>query len=188
MTVPLQITFKDMDPSPALEARIRKHAERLEHFEGDILRCHITVEAPHRHHHQGKLYRTRVEIFVPRATIVVNEENPQNHAHEDAYVAARDAFDAAVRRLEDHVRKLSGKTKVPADEPVLGEVVRFVAEGGYGFIETRDGREIYFDRNSLGAVFDELRVGESVQVSVAEGEKGPQARAVRRVGRSRQPG
>lgn len=50
MTIPVQVTFKGMDPSPALEARIREKAAQLERFEGDILRCHVTLEAPHRHH------------------------------------------------------------------------------------------------------------------------------------------
>ncbi|OYV66563.1 MAG: 30S ribosomal protein S30, partial [Acidiphilium sp. 37-67-22] len=66
MTVKLQITFKDIDRSPALEARIREKAEVLGRFEGRILRCHVIIEAPHRHHHKGKLYRARIEIAVPR--------------------------------------------------------------------------------------------------------------------------
>ncbi|MGZ5863734.1 MAG: HPF/RaiA family ribosome-associated protein [Methyloceanibacter sp.] len=36
---------------------------------------------------------------------------PINHAHEDVYVAIRDAFDAAVRQVEDHVRRMRGDTK-----------------------------------------------------------------------------
>src|SRR5271166_3004453 len=103
MTVPLQVTFRGMEPSPALEARIREKAARLERFEKDILRCHVTVEAPHRHHHQGQLYGAYIEIFMPRGNVIVTRNRPQDHAHEDPYVAVRDAFDAAVRQLEDHV-------------------------------------------------------------------------------------
>ena len=184
MTVPLQVTFKDMAPSPALEARIREKAARLERFEGDILRCHVTVEAPHHHHHQGRLYRARVEVFVPRGEVVVTREGSQDHAHEDPYVAVRDAFDAVVRQLEDHVRRLGGQVKHHEPPLLDGRVARFVADADYGFIETGDGREVYFHRNSMAnGAFDRLRVGDKVRLAVAEGEQGPQASSVEPAGR-----
>lgn len=184
MTIPLQVTFKGMDASPALEARIREKAAQLERFAERILRCLVTIEAPHRHHRQGKLFRARIEVVVPRGDIVVTRESPQDQAHEDAYVAVRDAFDAAVRQLEDHVRRLDGRVK--HHEPALlhGRVARFVAGEAYGFIETSDGQEVYFHRNSVvDGAFDQLKVGDAVRLAVAEGEKGPQASTVHRVGK-----
>ncbi len=183
MTIPVQVTFKGMDPSPALEARIREKAAQLERFEGDILRCHVTLEAPHRHHRQGRLYEVHIEVFVPRGDVVVVRESPQDHAHEDPFVAVRDAFNAAVRQLEDHVRGLGGQVK--HHEPALlhGRIARFIADEGYGFIETSDGEEIYFHRNSVAeGRFDHLRVGDEVRFAVAEGEKGPQASTVHPAG------
>jgi cold shock CspA family protein len=183
MDIPLQVTFKGMDASPSLEARIREKAERLGRFEADILRCHVTIEAPHHHHHMGRLYRARVEIFVPRGDIVVTRESPQNHAHEDPYVAVRDAFDVAVRQLEDHVRKLDGRVK--HHEPALlhGRVARFVADKDYGFIETAEG-DVYFQRNSvIDDAYDRLQVGDEVRLAVAEGERGLQASTVYIVGK-----
>lgn len=184
MTIPVQVTFKGMDASPALEARIREKAARLERFADRIRRCHVTVEAPHRHHRQGQLYRARIEVVVPRGDIVVTRESPQDHAHEDASVAVRDAFDAAVRQLEDHVRKLDGRVKHHEPPQLLGRVARFVAGEPYGFIETADGQEVYFHRNSVvDGSFDQLKVGDEVRIVVAEGEKGPQASTVHRVGK-----
>ena len=58
--------------------------------------CDVTIEAPHRHHHKGKLYKVRIDIGMPGKDVHVNQEGPKNHAHEDVYVAIRDAFDAAV--------------------------------------------------------------------------------------------
>ncbi len=179
MAIPLQITFKGMEPSPALEARIRDKAERLERFASFVLRCHVTVEAPHRHHHQGNLFRAHIELDVPRGPLVAGDAGPRDHAHEDAHVAVRDAFNAAVRRLEDHARRMGGAVK--HHEPPLrrGRILRFVAGEPYGFIETEDGREVYFHRNTVAnAGFDRLKVGDAVRVAVTEGEKGPQATAV----------
>ena len=183
MTVPLQITFKDMDPSPALEARIREKAARLARFEGDILRCHVTLEATGRHR-QGHMYRARIEVFVPRGEVVVTHESPQDHAHEDPYVAIRDAFDAATRQLENHVRHLRGQVKHHEPSLLHGKVARFTADSDYGFIETSDGQEVYFHRNSVvGGGYDSLRVGDEVRLAVAEGEKGLQASTVHPVGK-----
>lgn len=183
MAVPVQITFNGVDSSEAMEARIREKAEKLARFAGSILDCHVTVEAPHRHHHQGRLYRVLVEIDVPRGRIVAGENGSQDHAHEDPYVALRDAFAAATRQLEDHVRKLDGAVK--HHEPVLahGRVARFIAGEDYGFIETEAGEEVYFHRNAVAKHgFDRLKVGDAVRVAVTEGEKGPQASAVHPVG------
>ena len=57
MQIPLQITFKDMDPSPAIEARIREKAAELERFFAHVSRCHVVVSSPHRHHRKGRLVR-----------------------------------------------------------------------------------------------------------------------------------
>jgi ribosomal subunit interface protein len=117
MTIPLQISFRNMEPSPAVEARIRKKAEKLERFHDRIIGCTVVVEAPHRHHHKGKLYTVRVDISVPGKDVVVDRAKPENHAHEDVYVAIRDAFNAATRRLEDQMRKMRGDVKTHAGPP-----------------------------------------------------------------------
>ena len=111
MPVPVQISFRHMDPSPALEARVHEKAEKLERFFDRIVSCEVVVEAPHKHHHKGKLYNVRIEINVPGASVNVGRSGPQDHAHEDVYVALRDAFDAAYRQLEDHARRMRGDVK-----------------------------------------------------------------------------
>ena len=122
MQIPLQISFRNMDPSPAVEERIRKKAAKLERFHDRIIGCTVVVEAPHRHHHKGKLYNVRVDISVPGKDVVVDRAKPSDQAHEDVYVAIRDeapiltienpdAFDAAARRLEDEARKMRGNVK-----------------------------------------------------------------------------
>ena len=104
MKIPLQITFRHQDPSAALEARIRELVDRLEHFSSQIVRCHVVVEPRAGHQRKGGLYGFRVEITLPEDDIVIGDGHPQDHAHEDAYVALRDAFRAARRKLEDYER------------------------------------------------------------------------------------
>jgi ribosome-associated translation inhibitor RaiA len=111
MPFPLQIIFKDIDPSPALEARIREKSARLERFKQGIQRCQVTVEAPHRHHHQGRLYNVRVEVFAPDGDVIATRASPRDHAHENPYVAVRDAFDAVRRQLENDARENGGRAR-----------------------------------------------------------------------------
>lgn len=105
MMLPLQITFRHMDSSPALEARIRARAARLDRFSEHITRCHIVVEPSGHHKHKGFLYDFRIDITLPDEEIAIRHAHPADHAHEDPYFALRDAFRAARRRLEDYERK-----------------------------------------------------------------------------------
>lgn len=111
MQVPLQVTFHGTDPSPAVEERIRERANKLERLSSHIIGCRVVVEAPHRHHQHGQIFHVRIDITIPQHEIVVSREPAQNHAHADVYVAIRDAFDAAERRLEDYVRLQRGDVK-----------------------------------------------------------------------------
>lgn len=97
----LQIAFRGMEPSAAVEQRVRERAERLQRLNDRISQCNVVIQAPHNHRHKGKLYEIRIQLQTPGAEVVVNREGNQDHAHEDIYVAVRDAFDAAERQLAD---------------------------------------------------------------------------------------
>ena len=56
MQIPLQITLRNLEQSPALEANVREHAERLEKFYDGIIGCSVVVEARHKHHRHGNHY------------------------------------------------------------------------------------------------------------------------------------
>lgn len=111
MQTPLQIDFHQLAASPALEAHIRASVEALETFFDRIVSCRVSVEAPHRHHHQGQLFRICIEVGVPGERIVVGGAPDEDPAHADPYVAVHDAFKAARRRLEEHARRRRGDAK-----------------------------------------------------------------------------
>lgn len=111
MDIPLQITWRDIDKSAAIEADILEKAAKLERYYDHIVSCRVLVEASHRHHHKGNLYRIRIEIEVPQGEIVATRDPGEHHAHEDIYVAIRDAFDAVRRQLQDYGKKRRGKVK-----------------------------------------------------------------------------
>jgi len=178
MLQPLQITWRDVPQSDAIESAIRDKAEKLDHFYDGIIACKVLVEASHRKHHKGNLYRIHVVVEVPDREIAVTRDPADEHAHEDIYVSIRDAFDAARRQLQDYAAKRRGQVK--QHEPHHAARVALIKpEEDYGFLETPDGREIFFHRNSLvHADFDKLKPGDEVSFVEEEGEQGPQARQV----------
>ena len=181
----VQITFRHMDPSPALEARIRDRAEELEQFCGRITSCRVVVECRHRHPHQGKLFSVSIDLTIPGREIVVGRDAGANHAHEDAHVAVRDAFDALRRRLEDHARKRRGEVKLHT-VPDHGRIATLLPDQDCGFIMSGTGEEVYFHRNSVtGSRFDKLSVGAEVRFVAQHGEStnGLQASTVVPVGK-----
>jgi cold shock CspA family protein len=204
----LKITFRNMPPSVALENTIRDKALKLDSFYDRIMSCRVTVEAPHRHHHKGKAYQVRIDITVPGGELVIDRapkrlkaktvhgaeepdtdlterHEPSKHAaHEDAYVAIRDAFSAAGRKLQDYAQRQSGAVKAHEPTTLTARVTRLFPEERYGFIETPDGREIYFHGNSvLQPGYERLDIGTEVHFAEELGAKGPQASTVRVIGR-----
>ena len=115
MPIPLEISFRDMDPSPAIETRIREKAAKLERLAARVTGCRVTVAARNRHRRQGGLYSIRIDLRTPGEEVVAGRGHPKDHAHEDVYVAIRDAFAAARRQLEDRSRRRRGDVKTHAD-------------------------------------------------------------------------
>lgn len=200
MIQPLQISFRNMNPSVAVETRIREEVEKLESFYNLIMRCRVVVELPHKHQRKGDLYHVRIDMTVPGAEIVVKKK-PSLHstlrhvdtekrskryeaqaAHKDVYVVIRDAFADARRQLQDYVRRVRRQVKAHVPK-ATARVSKLFNDQGYGFLETPEGSEIYFDRSSvLHGAFDRLAIGSPVTFSERKGEKGPQASTVRSIG------
>jgi ribosomal subunit interface protein len=104
MDLQLQITARELAGSQALEDKIRDKAEKLAKLYDHIVSLHVVVDSPERRHHKGKLYNCRIHLLIPGDEIVVTHESDV-----DPYVSVRDAFDAAKRRLQDHVDRKRGR-------------------------------------------------------------------------------
>ena len=183
MQLPLQITFRNMQPSEAVEAKIRERAEKLNNYYDHIMSCRVVIEPHHKHHRMGNLYRVSVDVKVPDGELVANREPDEHHSYVDVYVAIRDVFDAMRRQLEDYARRRRRDVKTH-EIPAHGRVSELHPGEHHGKIETPDGRLIYFHQNSvIGADFDKLQVGTEVRFVEQQGELGPQASTVYLVGK-----
>jgi len=184
MQAPLEITFQNSEPSEAIRSEIEKQAKRLDKFDDRITSCNVTVIAPQTRHRSGDLFKIDIRIAMPEhKEIIVSKTHGDAPQHEHIAVAIKDAFAAARRQIEDAARELRGQVK-PHEVEDHGRVSKFLAGEDYGFIETPDGREVYFHRNSvLDNAFDHLTVGSEVRFVEEIGEKGPQASTVSAIGK-----
>jgi ribosome-associated translation inhibitor RaiA len=95
-----EVTFRNMQPSEAVEERVRERLLWLARYASRVTSARVRIEAPHRNRAKGKIYHVRVALAVPgRPGMVVSHEPEVNRAHENVYIAIRDAFEAARRQL-----------------------------------------------------------------------------------------
>jgi ribosome-associated translation inhibitor RaiA len=98
---PMQITFRHMDTSPALEERIRELAGQLARHSSHIVGCHVVIEPPSGHHHTAP-FGVTLAISVPGNDVTIRMQPGAEPTHDDPYTAVADAFKAAARRLDDY--------------------------------------------------------------------------------------
>jgi ribosome-associated translation inhibitor RaiA/cold shock CspA family protein len=184
MQIPLQVSFRNLDYSPFVSLMVRERVERLEKFYPRITSVRVMIEYSARRHHQGNRFHVRLDITVPGREIVVCRDPRDRQTRENIRIAIREAFDAAKRQLEDHVRVHYRGKQRHHEVPSHGRVIRLFPNEECGFLEAEDGRSIFFTRNSvLNGAFDRLRIGDEVRFAEELGEQGPSAGTVCRVGK-----
>jgi cold shock CspA family protein len=203
MKLPVQITFRGMKLSASVENKIREEATKLNHYNERIIGCRIMVEIPHKHHQKGNLFHIRINLRVPGGEIVVkhmpnvhnklrrkrimyqSKRSEVNSPHKDIYIVISDAFDKARKRLQDYTRCHRGDVKTH-DWSSRARVAKLFPDKGYGFLETTDGREIYFHQNSvLKESFKLIKTGSEVAFAEVDGAEGPHASTVRLMGKAK---
>jgi ribosome-associated translation inhibitor RaiA len=110
MQVPVQVTFRDMPVSDAVEAACWDEAAKLGRYYDHITSCRIVLEAACRHH-TVRQFEVRIELAVPGRVLVVNRHPPEDQRGEDIQSAVSDAFSKVRRQLEDFVQRQRGQVK-----------------------------------------------------------------------------
>ncbi len=101
----LQITFRHMPPSSAVETKARELLARLERVHSQIIGCHVTIDTPDAHQNKGAPFVIKIDIEVPGRTVHVDSTKNRHPEDVDAYAALRHAFDSARRLLDEHAQK-----------------------------------------------------------------------------------
>jgi ribosome-associated translation inhibitor RaiA/cold shock CspA family protein len=182
METPLEISFHNLDSSPALEAEIRKRVAKLERIYDRLIGCRVSVEAPHKQHRTGNVYEVHIEMRVPKGPEIVVTREPhrakERYANPDVRTSLRDAFKAAEVRLKSYKEQLQGEVK---QHPPLfhGRIAELVGDRDFGFLLTAEGQQLYFHRDSvMNGGFDQLKPGDTVHYIAIDGDTGPYASKV----------
>jgi ribosome-associated translation inhibitor RaiA/cold shock CspA family protein len=181
MQTPLEIAFHNMQPSEAVEAEIRKRAEKLDRIYERLVGCRVSVEGLHKQHRTGNVYEVHIEMMVPGQNLVVSREPhraKERFANPDIYASVREAFKAAERQLKDFKERQRGDIK-PREAMLPGRVAQIATDRDHGFLTTPAGTQLYFHRNSvMDNGFDALKPGDPVSFIEAAGDTGPTASKV----------
>src|SRR5687768_18275238 len=98
MDVPLEIRFHNMDPSDAIEARVRERVEKLNRLYDQLIACLVSIEAPQKQHREGNVFTVHVGMSVPGSELVVSHgpHLPQRRYRDpDLYAVLNEAFETA---------------------------------------------------------------------------------------------
>lgn len=110
MHTPVEITFRGMTSSPAIEAAIGRWAARLDHAFDEIRSCAVVVEQPHHWPGIGRTFVVKLDLAVSDRTIHAHSSGHEA-VHDDIYVAVADAFRAAIRQLRDRAYHLGASAE-----------------------------------------------------------------------------
>jgi cold shock CspA family protein len=184
MQTPVEIDFQGLKGTEPLRACALKHIAVLEERFGRITACRVVIKAPSERHRTGGACEIAIRLSLPQGREVdIGRSEKPDIRHADAIVALNDAFKRARRRLQDQARRMRGVVKSHDGPPIA--TVRSVDDiAGFGFLETTDGREIYFHKNSvLNDGFRQIAPGARVTFFEEMGDKGPQASTVKLLGK-----
>jgi ribosomal subunit interface protein len=100
MKAPVQVSFRGLARSEAVEFIVRKKVGMLERLCADIVSCHVVMSVERRHEQRGFPFGVLIQLSVPGGHLAVSRARD-----EDAYVALREGFDDMRRQLHDFLKQ-----------------------------------------------------------------------------------
>ncbi|HEY9732586.1 MAG TPA: HPF/RaiA family ribosome-associated protein [Drouetiella sp.] len=119
MSYPIQISFLNTQSSEAVEHFVHQQNENLARFYPRITSVTVAIGMPHKHHQKDNAFQVRIDIAVPGKTLCVETDAASRAEYQDVYVAIRDAFFVARRRLEDYAHRKLDAPKRRAEKEAL---------------------------------------------------------------------
>jgi cold shock CspA family protein len=181
MDVPPEIAFRGVEPTDDVKDLILAGIDDLQAVYPRLVSCRTMVADTTPARHSSHNYRARLEIGIPGKTVVVEETPPAGGEPRALDQTIKDAFKVGRKLLQKEKDRQRGAVKTH-HLPPHGRVVRLLTDPTgvrYGFLESREGRQIYFQESALVDLgYDELEVGSEVRYTAAEGREGPQASTV----------
>lgn len=184
MKVGLEISYRGLEKTDAIEGLVQEKVAKLERVCNYISSCHIAIEKVHDRPSHGSPYRVRLDITVPPGHEVVADSNPsERNQYVELDTVIRDAFSMAERQVKELSRRQRESEKAQTNDgahDTMALVTKLFPDQDYGFLKAlEDGQDIYFHRNSvLHGDFDRIEIGTGVRFVAQEDEQGLRASTV----------
>jgi ribosomal subunit interface protein len=94
MKLAVDVVYRDLDSSAALNEIILKKLEKLNRYTDQIVHSRVVLDVPHNHKHKGKQFRASIELDIKGRPIAITQDD------ESIHVAVRDAFSSAERKVK----------------------------------------------------------------------------------------
>lgn len=167
MILPIQITYRNLEPARRADEWIREEADKLDGFYNHIMGCRVVVELSSGHRRWGNLYHIRIGLTVPGGELVVKRQ-PSRHSsiqqtggeraakhlevkapHKELRQTINDAFKEMTRRLQDYARRQRGDVKTHELIP-RARFTKLFPQEGYGFWKRRQARDLFSREQRAG--------------------------------------
>jgi len=90
----VDVVYRDLDSSAALNDIITKKLEKLNRYTDQIVHSRVVLDIPHNHKHKGKQFRASIELDIKGHPVAITQDD------ESIHVAVRDAFSSAERKVK----------------------------------------------------------------------------------------
>jgi ribosomal subunit interface protein len=90
----VDVVYRDLDSSAALNNIITKKLEKLNRYTDQIVHSRVVLDAPHQHKHKGKQYRASIELDIKGHPIAITQDD------ESIHIAVREVFSSAERKVK----------------------------------------------------------------------------------------
>ncbi len=91
----VDVVYRDLDSSAALNEIIAKKLAKLSRYTDQIIRSRVVLDTPHNHKHKGKQFRASIELDMKGHPFSVTQND------ESIHVAVRDAFYSVERKVKE---------------------------------------------------------------------------------------
>ena len=106
MQLPVNITYRGLNKTEAIEQMVLDKAQRLDKFCDHISRCDVAIEQPNHAHKKGNPFRVRIDVTVPPGhELVAEEKQVDNGTHDPLAKVVHDAFKTMERQLRQLVQR-----------------------------------------------------------------------------------
>lgn len=95
----VDVVYRDMESSAALNEIISKKLEKLNRFTDQIIHSRVVLDTPHNHKQKGKQFRASLELDIKGHPIAITQDN------ESIHLAVRDLFTTAERKVKQITAK-----------------------------------------------------------------------------------